>query len=123
MHPDLEKLVSRAKIDQPTADLLEFLQPGTFCFHKSWGAGKVASWDRLGVKVVIDFEDKPGHEMGMKFAATSLEPVSEDSFYGKRHSKPEELQAMAVDDPIALTKLALAQIRTERCRSISLNRW
>ena len=35
------------------ADRLELLQPGTFCFHKSWGAGRVDKWDRLGVKVVI----------------------------------------------------------------------
>ena len=108
MHPDLEKLVTRAKIDQPTAEKLDSLQPGTFCFHKSWGAGKVSGWDRLGVKVVIDFEDKPGHEMGMKFAANSLEPLTEEHFYAKRHSNLEELQALAADDPIALTKLALS---------------
>lgn len=108
MHPDLEKLVTRAKIDQSTADQLDSLQPGTFCFHKSWGAGVVKAWDRLGVKVVIDFEDKPGHEMGMKFAATSLEPLPEDHFYAKRYGNLKELQAMANDDPVALTKLALS---------------
>ncbi|MDP4848818.1 MAG: hypothetical protein NWQ95_00560, partial [Verrucomicrobiales bacterium] len=59
MHPDLEKLVSRGKIDSLTAEQLELLPPGTFCQHKSWGAGKVVDWDRLGVKVVVDFED--GH--------------------------------------------------------------
>ena len=108
MHPDLEKLVSRGKIEPATADQLDLLPPATFCQHKSWGAGKIAEWDRLNVKVVVDFEDKPGHEMGMKFAGMSLTPIAEDSFLGKRLSSLEELQNLATDDPVALVKLALS---------------
>ncbi len=108
MHPDLEKLVSRGKIEPATAEQLDLLPPGTFCQHKSWGAGKIAEWDRLNVKVVVDFEDKPGHEMGMKFAGMSLTPIAEDSFLGKRLSSLEELQNLATDDSVALVKLALS---------------
>ena len=108
MHPDLEKLVSRGKIEPATADQLDLLPPATFCQHKSWGAGKIAEWDRLNVKVVVDFEDKPGHEMGMKFAGMSLTPIAEDSFLGKRLSSLEELQNLATDDSVALVKLALS---------------
>lgn len=108
MHPDLEKLVSRGKIEPATAEQLEQLTPGTYCQHKSWGPGKVADWDRLNVKVVVDFEEKPGHEMGMKFAGLSLTPIAEDSFLAKRLSSLEELQALATDDPVGLVKLALS---------------
>lgn len=107
MHPDLEKLVARAKIDPQTADRLDLLQPGTFCYHKSWKAGRIVSWDRLSLKVVIDFEGKPGHEMGMKFVANSCEPVADDHFYARRFAALEEMQTMAKDDPVALVKLAL----------------
>ncbi|PAW65387.1 MAG: hypothetical protein B9S36_00225 [Verrucomicrobiia bacterium Tous-C2TDCM] len=108
MHPDLEKLVQREKIDRATAQQLELLPPGTFCHHKSWGVGKVADWDRLGVKVIVDFEAKQGHELGMKFAAMSLTPISEDSFLGKRFTAADELKALANNDPVALVKLALS---------------
>lgn len=108
MHPDLEKLVQREKIDRATAQQLEILPPGTFCHHKSWGVGKVVDWDRLGVKVIVDFETKQGHELGMKFAAMSLTPISEDSFLGKRFTAAEELKALANSDPVALVKLALS---------------
>ena len=108
MHPDLEKLVQREKIDRATAQQLELLPPGTFCHHKSWGVGKVVDWDRLGVKVVVDFETKQGHELGMKFAAMSLTPISEDSFLGKRFTAADELKALANGDPVALVKLALS---------------
>lgn len=107
MHPDLEKLVTRAKIDQKTAELLDQLQPETFCHHKSWKAGRIASWDRLSLKVIIDFEGKPGHEMGMKFAATSLTPVDDEHFYAKRFGSLEELQGLATENPVALVQLAL----------------
>jgi transcription elongation GreA/GreB family factor len=108
MHPDLEKLVQREKIDRATAQQLEILPPGTFCHHKSWGVGKVVDWDRLGVKVIVDFETKQGHELGMKFAAMSLTPIAEDSFLGKRFTAAEELKALANSDPVALVKLALS---------------
>lgn len=108
MHPDLEKLVSRGKIDSLTAEQLELLPPGTFCQHKSWGAGKVVDWDRLGVKVVVDFEDKSGHELGMKFAAMSLTPIAEDSFLAKRYAASDELKALANSDPVELVKLVLS---------------
>lgn len=108
MHSDLEKLVARGKLDQPTAEKLDALQPGTFCFHKSWGAGQVESWDRLAVKITINFEDKEGHEMGMKFAADSLEPLEEGHFLATRYSNLDELQALAKDDPVELTKRVLA---------------
>ncbi|NNE92379.1 MAG: hypothetical protein HKN23_12085, partial [Verrucomicrobiales bacterium] len=108
MHSDLEKLVARDKIDQDTAEKLDALPPGTFCHHKSWGAGKINSWDRLNTKVVIDFEDKPGHEMGMKFVAESVTPVDEDHFYAKRLAAVEELQEMSKEDPVGLAKLAIS---------------
>ncbi len=107
MHPDLEKLVQRDKIDRATAQQLEHLPPGTLCHHKSWGVGRVTDWDRLGVKVVVDFESKQGHELGMKFAALSLAPIAEGSFLAKRFTAADELKALAGGDPVALVKLVL----------------
>ncbi|MBU6180926.1 MAG: GreA/GreB family elongation factor, partial [Verrucomicrobia bacterium] len=105
---DLEKLVQREKIDRATAQQLESLPPGTFCHHKSWGAGKIAEWDRLGVKVIVDFETKQGHELGMKFAAMSLTPIAEDSFLAKRFNSADELKDLANADPVGLVKLVLS---------------
>jgi transcription elongation GreA/GreB family factor len=108
MHPDLEKLVQREKIDRATAQQLESLPPGTFCHHKSWGAGKIAEWDRLGVKVIVDFETKKGHELGMKFAAMSLTPIADDSFLARRFNSADELKDLANADPVGLVKLVLS---------------
>ncbi|MDF1814529.1 MAG: hypothetical protein P1V20_20145, partial [Verrucomicrobiales bacterium] len=109
MHSDLEKLVSRAKIDSDTGEKLSKVPPGTFCLHQSWGAGKVVEFDRLNLKVIVDFEDKPGHALGMKFAAKSLTPVEEDSFIAKRHSSLDELQEQSKKEPVALVKSILEE--------------
>lgn len=109
MHQDLEKLVSRGKIDALTGEKVDQLPPGTFCVHQSWGAGKVIDWDRLNLKVIVDFEEKPGHALGMKFAAKSLTPVGENSFFARRHSSLEELQALAASEPIELVKMILIE--------------
>lgn len=108
MHPDLEKLVLREKIDRATAQQLELLPPGTYCHHKSWGVGKIVEWDRLGVKVIVDFESKKGHELGMKFAAMSLAPLTEDSFLAKRFTASDGLKELAEKDPVGLVKHVLA---------------
>ncbi|MEM9016981.1 MAG: GreA/GreB family elongation factor, partial [Verrucomicrobiota bacterium] len=55
-----------------------------------------------------DFEDKPGHEMGMKFAGLSLTPIPSDSFLARRLESLEDLQALASEDPIGLVKLVLS---------------
>lgn len=109
MHSDLEKLVSRAKIDEDTGEKLSLVPPGTFCLHQSWGAGKVVEFDRLNLKVIVDFEDKPGHALGMKFAAKSLQPVEEDSFIAKRHSSLDELKEQSKKEPVALVKSILME--------------
>lgn len=108
MHSDLEKLIDRAKIDHLTGEKLDSLPPGTYCLHTSWGAGRVVDWDRLTVKVKVDFEDKPGHELAMKFAAKTLTPLTEDHFYARRVANPDDLKALAKEDPVDLVRLAVA---------------
>ena len=107
MHSDLEKLVARGKIEEITGQQLDLLPKGTYCVHKSWGAGKVVKWDRLNLKVVVDFEDKPGHELGMKFAGLSLTPIEKGTFFAERHSNLETLQDLAKSDSPEVVKLAL----------------
>ena len=109
MHPDLEKLVGRGKIDHVVGEKLDLLPPDTFCLHKSWGAGKVVEWDRLNLKVIVDFEDKPGHALGMKFAAKTLKAVTDDSFIARRHSKLEETQEQAKKEQVVFMKAILQE--------------
>lgn len=107
MHPELQKLITAAKLSPSDASKLDALQPGTACQHKSWGLGKIAEWDLLGDKVLIDFETKAGHPMKLSFAAESLAPLAPDHLLAQRVNDPASLQQMAKDKPSALVELAL----------------
>ncbi len=107
MDATLENLVAVGKIDRTSAEKIDQLRPGVFCIHKSWGVGRIKEWDLLGLKLKVDFEDKPGHFMALKFAASSLEILPDDHFLTRRLTDLEGLQALAKDEPANLVRLAL----------------
>jgi transcription elongation GreA/GreB family factor len=107
MNSELQKLVTAAKLSITDAEKLSKLEPGTACQHKSWGLGKIAEWDLLGDRVIIDFETKSGHPMKLSFAAESLVPLPEDHILARRINDLPALQKMAKENPAALVELAL----------------
>jgi transcription elongation GreA/GreB family factor len=107
MTPEVEKLVKAGKISQAEGEKLSRLTVGAFCQHKSWGAGRVKEWDLLADRMVVDFEDKPGHVMKLGFAAGSLDVLPPEHFLARRVGDLAALRKMAKDDPAGLVILAL----------------
>lgn len=107
MHPEAEKLVQAGKLSRPDGEKLSKLQVGACVVHKSWGAGRIAEWDLLGDRLVVDFEDKKGHPLKLAFAIGSLDLLPEDHLLARRVSDLEGLKALAKDNPAELVELAL----------------
>jgi transcription elongation GreA/GreB family factor len=107
MNEEVEKLVAAGKLSQALGKNLSQLEPGTVCLHKSWGVGRVASWDLLGDNITIDFKEKPGHSMKLEFAAKSLEFLNEEHILAQWISDPDALTAAAIDDPVTFAKSVL----------------
>ncbi|MFV1995195.1 MAG: hypothetical protein ACC661_07145, partial [Verrucomicrobiales bacterium] len=107
MESELENFITTGKISKDVAEKLAELEPGTVCEHRSWGVGTVVSWDFLGGQILLDFTDRPGHGMGLEFAAKSLAPIAQDHVLAQRVLHPEKLAALAADDPVELIRLAL----------------
>ena len=107
MNSELQKLVTAGKITQVEGNKLDKLEPGTACSHKSWGVGRIAEWDLLGDRVLIDFEGKPGHPMKLAFAADSLTALAPDHILARRVTDLPTLQALAKDKPAELVEQAL----------------
>ena len=99
MHPDVAKLVESGRIPQAVGERLSELAPGSFCLHKSWGAGKVIDWDLFGGKVTIDFERETGRSMGLKLALEKTQPLEADDFRAHKIEQIEELRELAQADP------------------------
>ena len=43
MDSEIQKAVDAGKLTSHAAQILEALKPGSYCFHKSWGFGRVES--------------------------------------------------------------------------------
>jgi transcription elongation factor GreA-like protein len=104
IHPDIAKLVAAGKLPPHAAVKLTLLQPGVFCQHKSWGVGRIGSWELFDDKVIIDFEDKKGHPMKLEFAANSLNIVTASHILARRYADPASLAKMASEDPVGLVR-------------------
>ena len=102
MHPDVAKLVEAGRISQAIGERLSEIAPGKFCSHKTWGAGKVESWDLPGGKVVINFEKQSNQEMALKFALQKTEHLDEDHFSAKKLDNIGELRNLVSSDPCLL---------------------
>ncbi len=102
MHPDVAKLVEAGSISQEVGERLSQLAPGKFCLHKNWGAGKVKTWDIKTGKLVIDFEQNEGQEMGLKFALQKTEVLDENHFRAQKLESMDELRGLVNEDPVKL---------------------
>ena len=107
MNSEAQQLVAAGKLAATDAEKLSKLEPGTYVLHKSWGVGRIAEWDLMGDRLLIDFEGKPGHGLKLGFAISSLEVLPADHLLSIRLSDLESLQKLAKDDPTALVELAL----------------
>ena len=107
MNPEVQNIVAAGKLSAADGEKISKLEPGTCVQHKSWGIGKIAEWDLLGDRMIIDFEGKPGHAFKLGFAASSLEILPEGHLLALRLTNLEGLQKMAKEDAPALVQLAL----------------
>ncbi|MEN3940412.1 GreA/GreB family elongation factor [Prosthecobacter sp. SYSU 5D2] len=107
MNSEVQNLVAAGKLASADGEKLSKLEPGTFCLHKSWGVGKVVQWDLMGDRIILDFEDKPGHGLKLSFAITSLEILPGEHLLARRLSDLEGLKNLAKTKVTELIELAL----------------
>jgi transcription elongation GreA/GreB family factor/transcription elongation factor GreA-like protein len=104
---ELEKLAATGKLTRQNVEALVALTESGYCFHRSWGFGKIVSMDPVFGRCVIDFQTKQGHAMDLAFAAESLKPISKDHIYARKVSGLEALRQMAALHHLDLIKLVL----------------
>jgi transcription elongation GreA/GreB family factor len=107
MNEEVQKLVATGKINSAEGKKLETLTPGTCCKHKSWGLGKIESWDTLGDRMLINFIGKPGHPLKLSFAISSLTPLPPEHFLAKCIDDVEGMKSLAKTEPTQIVEQAL----------------
>jgi len=87
--------------------LLSELTAGDYVYMKNFGFGTVQEVRHDDRKVKVDFETRPGHELGLGFAAEKLERISEEHLYARKHLDAESLDAMVKENPGEVVRIAL----------------
>ncbi|MBN1557344.1 MAG: GreA/GreB family elongation factor [Lentisphaerae bacterium] len=83
------------------------LEPGAFCFDKTWGFGVVTDVDALYERITIDFDRKPGQALSFAYAAETLELVPDEHLLAVKHREPEQLAALIEQEPETVVRMAL----------------
>jgi len=107
MHSDVASLVEAGRISPEIGERLNQVAPDSYLLHRTWGAGKVVSWDLSKGKIFLDFVDKQNQEMGLQFVISKTEPLEQDDFRAQKLEKLDELQTLAKDDVVELMKRLL----------------
>lgn len=107
MREEFEKLAAASKITRQQIETLMQLASHGYVQHRSWGVGKIASWDWLFSKVLIDFQGRAGHSMDLSFAAESLKAIPADHILARKFNELPKLREIAALHHLDLIKLVL----------------
>ena len=107
MDAEVQKAVDAGKLTAQAGLALEKLLPGSFCFHKSWGFGRVDSINFLVNQLTVDFRAKKGHSMQLQYAAESLQAIPADHILALKASDLSGLKSRAREDPVGLMRVIL----------------
>jgi transcription elongation factor GreA-like protein/transcription elongation GreA/GreB family factor len=89
------------------ADALFALKEGSYCQHKSWGFGRITAFDTALNSLRVDFREKAGHSLQLRYAAESVTPLPADHIAVRKAEDMTALKTMAADEPLALMKITL----------------
>jgi transcription elongation GreA/GreB family factor len=114
--PRLKTILAAAELDGSRTPLqsaivrietLLALQPSAFCQHKSWGFGRVKSFDTNLFQIVVSFPHNPSHAMQLVYAAESLTPISNEHIEVRKIADLDGLKRLAAEDPLGLLRIVL----------------
>lgn len=81
---------------------LEAMEPGAYVMHRSWGFGRIKSYDESAQKLVIDFKTKQGHAMDPLFCINTMEILPANHILARKESEPAKIQQLIDENPVQL---------------------
>lgn len=104
----VQDLISQKPDLKPSKAKLEAMKSGAYCVHRSWGFGRIKSYDSANRKLLIDFEGKPGHPMDPAFCIGTLEILPEKHLLVRQQTEAEKIKDLIANNPAQLVVDALA---------------
>jgi transcription elongation factor GreA len=121
MHPDVvTALVAKNPSLKGVRSKLEAMRPGTYVVHRSWGFGRIASFDEGAQRLVIDFTTKKAHAMDPGFCATTMDLLPGNHLLVRRQTEEAKITAMIDESPAQLVVEALQAYPNHATTAIDL---
>lgn len=96
----IDLLITKKPNLKASRHILERMQAGTYCIHKSWGFGSIKQYDELNNKLIIDFQDgKEGHAMDPAFCIDKLEILEKDDLLVRQQTEPDTIADLIKKQP------------------------
>jgi transcription elongation factor GreA len=81
---------------------LEAMEPSAYVVHRSWGFGRIKSYDEGAQRLIIDFEGKKGHPMDPAFCATTMDVLPANHLLVRKETDTAKIAQLVAEDPAQL---------------------
>ncbi|MEK9772392.1 MAG: GreA/GreB family elongation factor [Opitutae bacterium] len=100
----IDRLIEKDPSLESSRPVLESMNPGTYCIHRSWGFGIISGFDEDRGMILIDFEDdeRTSHAMDPVFCIDKLDLLSEGHILAQHRKNTEEIEQIAKKEPAEL---------------------
>jgi len=107
----IDRLVEKDPSLESSRPVLESMNPGTYCIHRSWGFGVISGFDEDRGMILIDFEDdeRTSHAMDPVFCLDKLELLPDESILAQHRKNTDEIDQLAKKEPAELIIKILEQ--------------
>ena len=107
----IDRLVEKDPSLESSRTVLESMNPGTYCIHRSWGFGVISGFDEDRGMILIDFEDdeRTSHAMDPVFCLDKLELLPDESILAQHRKNTDEIDQLAKKEPAELIIKILEQ--------------
>jgi len=116
----ISALIAKTPALKSAKSKLEAMEPDAYVIHRSWGFGKIKSYDEAAQKLVIDFEGKKGHAMDPAFCVTTLEVLSPKNLLVRKQTEPAKIKELIENEPVELIIQALSAYPNKATTAIDL---
>ncbi|GAB5558645.1 MAG: hypothetical protein SynsKO_02920 [Synoicihabitans sp.] len=113
-------LIAKKPTLKAAADKLEAMEPGTYVVHRSWGFGQIKSYDEAAERLIIDFEDKPGHAMDPAFCVGTMDVLAPNHILARKETEADLIKDLIEKNPGELVVEALKSYPKQATTAIDL---
>ena len=100
-------LVTKNPLLKTSKAKLEAMEAGSYVIHRSWGFGRIKSYDEGAQRLMIDFSGKKAHGMDPAFCVMTMEVLPEKHLLVRKETEPAVIAKLIAEDPAELIAQAL----------------